>query len=98
MHNYFLLTALEQGVVGVIIFLILLISLLVCSQKLYHQLQNEFYRAIALTTGVVVAMIGLVNMLSDLIETDKIGSLFWLSVGMILLLQQKLQLEKESIA
>ncbi len=97
-HNYFLLTALEQGVVGVIIFLILLISLLVCSQKLYHQLQNEFYRAIALTTGVVVAMIGLVNMLSDLIETDKIGSLFWLSVGMILLLQQKLQLEKESIA
>ena len=97
-HNYFLLTALEQGIVGVIILMILFISLLVSAQKLYHQLQNEFYRTIALITGVVVAMIGVVNMLSDLIETDKIGSLFWLSVGMILLLQKQLQQEKESIA
>ncbi len=97
-HNYFLLTALEQGVIGAIIFIILFVSLLWYAQKLYHQLQNEFYRTIALTTGVVVAMIGVVNMLSDLIETDKIGSLFWLCVGMILLLQEKLKQEKESIA
>jgi len=97
-HNYFLLTALEQGIVGVVIFLILFISLLINAQQLYHQLQNEFYRNIALAAGVVIVMIGIVNLLSDLIETDKIGSLFWLSVGMILLLQEKLKQEKQSIA
>jgi hypothetical protein len=33
-----------------------------------------------------------------MIETDKIGSLFWLSVGMVIVLSNKLKEEKESIA
>jgi MinD-like ATPase involved in chromosome partitioning or flagellar assembly len=65
---------------------------------LYHQLHNNFYRKIALTTGVVVVMIATINCMSDMIETDKIGSLFWLSVGMVIVLSNKLKEEKESIA
>jgi O-antigen ligase len=34
-------------------------------------------------------MIGVINSLSDMIETDKIGSLFWLCLGMIILLERK---------
>ena len=97
-HNYFLLTALEQGVIGLLLFLALLFGMIGYTQKLYHQLQHVFYREIALTTGVISAMITTINFLSDLIETDKIGSLFWLCLGIILILQQKLKEEKESIA
>ena len=43
-------------------------------------------------------MITTTNFLSDLIETDKIGSIFWLCLGIILILQEKLKEEKESIA
>lgn len=97
-HNYFLLTALEQGMVGLVLFSALFFGMILKTQQLYHQLHNNFYRTILLTTGIVLAMIGTVIFLSDLIETDKIGSLFWLSLGIIFLLQEKLKEEQESIA
>jgi O-antigen ligase len=97
-HNYFLLMALEQGIIGLFLFCCLLFVLMWYTEKLYHQLHNNFYRKIALTTGVVVVMIATINCMSDMIETDKIGSLFWLSVGMVIVLSNKLKEEKESIA
>jgi len=97
-HNYFLLTALEQGMAGLILFTALFTGMLLYTQKLYHQLHSYFYRMVALTTGIILVMIGTVNFLSDLIETDKIGSLFWLCLGVIILLTEKLKEEKQSIA
>ncbi len=97
-HNYFLLTALEQGIIGLILFSTLLFAMLLKTEQLYHQMQNRFYRSIAITTGIILVMIATVNFLSDLIETDKIGSLFWLSLGIIFLLDEKLKEEKQSIA
>ena len=97
-HNYFLLTALEQGIIGLILFAALFFSMLLHTQKLYHQLQSRFYSMVALTTGIILTMIATVIFLSDLIETDKIGSLFWLCLGLIFLLEEKLKEEKKSIA
>lgn len=97
-HNYFLLTALEQGIVGLILFAALFFGMILKTQQLYNQLHNNFYRSIALTTGIVLVMIGTVIFLSDLIETDKIGSLFWLCLGTIFILQEKLTEEQHSIA
>lgn len=97
-HNYFLLVALEQGLVGCILFILLFFGMIIKAQQLYHQFQNVFYRTIALTIGVILVMIGTLNFLSDLIETDKIGSLFWLSLGLLLWLENKACEEKISIA
>ncbi len=97
-HNYFLLTALEQGVLGLLIFCSLYFLMLWRLQKIYHQLHSYFFRTVALTTGAVLAMIGIINFMSDMIETDKIGSLFWLCLGMVIVLETKLQEEKTSLA
>jgi O-antigen ligase len=97
-HNYFLLTALEQGFVGLLLFCALLFKMLMYTQKLYHALHNTFYRTVALTTGVIIVMITAVNLMSDMIETDKIGSLFWLSVGVLIVLSNQLKIERESLA
>lgn len=97
-HNYFLLTALEQGIIGFIIFCALYFGMLWRIQYLYHQMHHYFYRTVALTIGVVLAMIGVINFMSDMIETDKIGSLFWLCLGMTIVLEEKLHEEKNSIA
>ncbi len=96
-HNYFILVALEQGVIGLILFCVLYFGMLLHVQKLYHQLQSRFYRTIALTTGIVLTMIGVINCMSDMIETDKIGSLFWLCLGMVVLLDTRSKEEKEAI-
>ncbi len=97
-HNYFLLTSLEQGLPGLVFFLLLFFTMLGYSQYLFHHLQSRFYAVIALTTGAIIAMVGMLNFLSDLIETDKIGSIFWLSAGILMVLSQQLTIEKQSIA
>lgn len=97
-HNYYLLLAVEQGIPALIIFGGLIIYLILQTQKLYHSFQQNYYRKISLVTGIVLLMIASLNGSSDLIETDKIGGLFWLCTGMVLTLQQLLKREQSSIA
>jgi len=97
-HNYFILTALEQGIIGLFLFCTLYFGMLLHAQRLYHQLQSRFYRTVALTVGIILIMIGVINCMSDMIETDKIGSLFWLCLGIIVLLDEKSREEKGAIA
>lgn len=97
-HNYFLLIALEQGIPALLLFAGLLIYLLLQAQQLYHQFQNNYYRAIALVLGIILLMITSLNFSSDLIETDKIGGLFWLTAGLLIGLKYHLKIEKETTA
>ncbi len=97
-HNYYLLTALEQGIIGLILFCALYFGMLLHLQRLYHQFQSRFYRYVALTVGMVLIMIGVINSMSDMIETDKIGALFWLCLGMVVLLDSKRKEESELLA
>jgi len=97
-HNYYLLIALEQGLPALILFGGFFIYLLLQAQQLYHHFQQNYYRQIALGIGVVLIMIASLNFTSDLIETDKIGGLFWLATGLLISLKQHQKIEKESLA
>jgi len=97
-HNYFLLVALQQGIPGLILFMGLLTLLFYRLQKLYHQLHSAFYREMAMAAAVILMMITTLNFLSDLIETDKIGSLYWLCAGVTIWLENKLKEEQQSLA
>jgi O-antigen ligase len=83
-HNYFLLITIEQGIPGLIFFLVLLGGMLYYAQHLYHRIQDVFYKMVSITTGVMLVMITIVNFLSDLVETDKIGSLFFLCLSTLI--------------
>lgn len=82
-HNYFLLVLTEQGIPGLLLFLVLATLLLAYTERLYHRLADRFYRITVLTTGSMLVMILTLNMLSDLMETDKVGSLFLLCMAML---------------
>ncbi len=84
-HNYFLLVAVEQGLPGLLIFVVLLGAMLYYAQYLYARTADKFYKIVAITTGVMLVMIITVNCLSDLIETDKIGSLFFLCMSALVI-------------
>lgn len=85
-HNYFILLALEQGIIGLGLFCVLYFGMLLYAQRLYHSVEGRFNQLVALTVGVVTTMIGIINSSSDLVETDKIGSLFWLCLGVLVLI------------
>lgn len=83
-HNYYLLTAIEQGIQGLVFLLLLLGSMLYYAQHLYQRVKDIFYKTVAMTTGIILVMIMVLNFLSDLVETDKIGSLFFLCLAMLI--------------
>jgi O-antigen ligase len=82
-HNYFLLTAIEQGLPGLLLLLLLTALVLYYAQYLYHRTTDTFYKTVSLATGSIFAMILTLNFLSDLVETDKIGSLFFLCIAVL---------------
>jgi O-antigen ligase len=84
-HNYFILTAVEQGIPGLLLFILLAGFLLYYAQYLYHRITDDFYKRVVMTMGIIMGMILTVNFLSDLIETDKIGSLFFLCLSMLVI-------------
>ncbi len=83
-HNYFLLLVIEQGLPGLLIFLVLAGAMLFYAQHLYHTLKDNFYKQIAIACGSILVMLLTINFLSDLIETDKVGSLFFLCLGLLI--------------
>ena len=94
-HNYFLLTAIEQGIPGLFFLLLLFGAMIYYVQKLYYRIKDTFYRTAALTTGTVLTMIIVVNFLSDLIETDKIGSLFFLCLAILIVTDINTRINKQ---
>jgi O-antigen ligase len=84
-HNYFLLVTIEQGIPGLLFFLLLTAAMLYYAQHLYHRVNDIFYRWVAMLSGVIIIMILTVNCLSDLIETDKVGSLFFLCLSLLVI-------------
>jgi O-antigen ligase len=82
-HNYFLLLLTEQGLPGLLLFLILYTVLLLKAQQVYLRSDDPHLRSLALISGAILAMVFVLINLSDLIETDKIGSVFYICAGLL---------------
>ena len=88
-HNYFLLLIIEQGVIGLLLFLILLGLLFWYAQTIYHRTTSIFWkRTVAAITAILVMQCTL-NFLSDLIETDKVGSVFYMCIAALIIADRK---------
>jgi len=83
-HNYFLLLAIEQGIPGLIFFIILTAAMFAYAQRIWHRNADRFCRVVAAVTAVMLTEIIVVNFLSDMIETDKVGSLFLLCLAALI--------------
>lgn len=83
-HNYFLMLAVEQGYIGVIIFIILSIYLFTKSEQVYHQTKDKGSRLIMISVILSLTSIYVMNFFSDLIETDKVGAFFFIYLTLII--------------
>lgn len=87
-HNYFLMTAVEQGIPGLIIFLALLFITLLRAEWLYHRLNPGFYRKVLVGVIGSLFFILFALLLNDMIETDKVGSFFFLNLALIVIIER----------
>ncbi len=93
-HNYFLMTAVEQGIIGLIIFLSFLFSAIYYGEKLYHS--SKTYKAQALMCIMTISGIMTLLLINDLMEVVKVAPFLFISVGMISQLYWKEQIRKKS--
>lgn len=88
-HNYPLLVATEQGLPGLALLLVCWGMLLYRAQRSFHRAQDRFGRTVSMATGMTLVMVFTVNCLSDLIETDKIGSIFFLCLAILVAIERR---------
>lgn len=82
-HNYFLLLLSEQGVTGLLVFIILTIVIFVYAENIYHRVTSQADKRIVLGLGLVLLMVYVNLMLSDMLESDKVGPFFYFSIAML---------------
>jgi len=82
-HNYFLMTFAEQGIVGGLLFIILCLFMLLKGARLYHEVKDLHRKRWLMACVSSLSIIMLYILLNELIEVDKIGAMFWLSMVFI---------------
>lgn len=88
-HNYFLLILAEQGSIGLLIFFLLTVAIFLQGGKLYQTLPEKEARIVLILTQSMMAIY--INLLlSDMLESDKVGPFFYLIIGLMALFQYKI--------
>lgn len=83
-HNYFLLLLAEQGLPGALLFIILSCMIFIFIEKQYHLTNDPETKKLFLCLGAAFAMMYVNLTLSDMIETVKIGALFFIMIGLLI--------------
>jgi hypothetical protein len=83
MHNYFLLMTVEEGLPGLLFFLILSFLTMIKGEKIYHQTRDVGRRRTLVAALLCFVLIDLLMLMNDFVETDKIGGLFFMSIALI---------------
>lgn len=82
-HCYYLMIAVEQGLPGLLFFLLPAFALLLYGENLYHRLPDKRSRQAVMMLLLSFTTILILCIINDLIETDKIGSFFFLIMAML---------------
>lgn len=83
-HSYYLMTLVEQGWLGLLILIAFLFGILVYAERAYHRATNPSARAVIMSAALSMVVIYSFLLINDMLETDKMGSLFFLNLAAIL--------------
>ena len=83
-HNYFLLQLAEQGVPGFGLFVLLVATALLSAERLYHRARHRpEVRRVVLAAALSLVVIVFHLTLNELVEVDKIGSVFFVCLALL---------------
>lgn len=82
-HNYYLMTLVEQGIPGLLVFLGLLIVVILSGASLYHDLVDKDLRVLVMAATLSIILIAVTVLINDLIEALKIGGMFFIGMAII---------------
>lgn len=88
-HSYYFMTMVEQGLPGLLIFLLLIGFILIKGEQVYHQTKDPAQRRIVLMAILSAVVIDALLLINDMLETDKVGPFFF--IGILLIVNQDLR-------
>lgn len=86
-HNYFIFMLVEQGWPALILYGIFVWMTINYGQKLYKNIQDPFYKKAVLGLSMMFGAGFVNNFFSELLETHKIGALFFMSVSLMMIIE-----------
>lgn len=88
-HNYYLMTLVEQGIVGLLIYLALVFYALIRGEAIYANAHSKRDKQIAMMAILSIIIISVMQLINDLVETDKVGPFFFMSLAILVNLDLK---------
>lgn len=85
-HNYYFMSLVEQGVLGLIIVVVLFVFVILYGEHLYHRLTLKKEKSIIMSCVLGVVILAALLLMNDLIETDKLGSFFFLCLSVMVMI------------
>lgn len=82
-HNYYLMTTVEQGFPGLLILLALIIIAILCAENTIQAIIVSKERLLIYAATISLILICIVILINDLIEADKVGPFFFLCLSII---------------
>jgi len=96
-HNYFLYMLVEQGWPAMILYGVLIFMIFYQAQKIYYRFNDRFYKLCTLGIAMCIAAGFINNFFSELIETHKVGALFYIPLSLLIILNQKSKEQSEPL-
>lgn len=97
-HNYFFLMLVEQGWPAAILYGILVMVVLATAQRIYHKTRDHFYRKITMALVMMFAAGFINNFFSELLESHKIGALFFITISLLIIVDHLVNEQNEAIS
>lgn len=88
-HNYFLYMLTEQGIPAMVLYGALLMVLFRRAELIYHRTKDRFFKLAAMSLAMLMAASFINNFFSELLETHKVGGLFYLSIALLIIIDYK---------
>jgi O-antigen ligase len=83
-HSYYFMTLVEQGIPGLLLFLMLLVVIFLHGERLYHRLADQPYRQqMVMTLLLSLTVIAAFLIINDQLENDKVGSFFFINLAIL---------------
>ncbi|MCB0563812.1 MAG: O-antigen ligase family protein [Phaeodactylibacter sp.] len=92
-HSYYLMTLVEQGLPGLLFFLLLSAYALLRGEAIYHRARLEKDKHMVMMALLSLIIILSLLIINDLIETDKVGPFFFVNLALLINLDLRLQTE-----
>ncbi len=83
-HNYYLMILVEQGWIGLTLFVLILLMFLAKAQEVYHRDISPEHKQLLMAMLVSSVIVAVNNLMADLIEVDKVGSFYFLHIALLI--------------